>query len=333
MDSTASNQEQPQTPLNSDAEVAAVMQQFISPPTEKARDEKGRFLPAEQTQEAQPEAQPAEQSAEEPTQEEIEAFLEEQDLKKKARVKVQGEELVVPVKEALEGYMRQQDYTRKTQETAKERRDAQEKFQKELETERNQYLSSIKVLQKATLQAAQQELGDVDWSKLAAEDPASYVRLMNRANQFQMTLQQIQQEEEKVSKQQAEERQKALAKHLEEAQTRLAEKIPNWGEEVNKVLTDRGVKTYGFSAQELSGVYDPRIVEVLHDAHQYRLLKEQKPALEKKVQEAPKVLKPGAQQQRVDTKTKEALEAGQKLKQSGSVDDFAAYLRATSIRK
>jgi hypothetical protein len=59
MDSTASNQEQPQTPLNSDAEVAAVMQQFISPPTEKARDEKGRFLPAEQTQEAQPEAQPA----------------------------------------------------------------------------------------------------------------------------------------------------------------------------------------------------------------------------------------------------------------------------------
>jgi hypothetical protein len=328
MDSPESNQQERQ-PLTNESDIAAAMQQFIAP--EKPRDEKGKFVatkPQEEAAEAQPAEQPAEVSE---TAEEVEAFLEEQDLKKKARVKVQGEELVVPIKEALDGYMRQQDYTRKTQETAKERKEAQERFQKELETERTSYLSNLRLLREATLQAAHQ--AGVDLNKLANDDPASYVRAVNRINQFEATMKQIAEKEEHVSKQQAEERQQALAKHLEEAQKTLADKIPNWGEEVNKALSDRGVKTYGFSAQELAGIYDPRIVEVLHDAHQYRLLKEQKPALEKKVQEAPKVLKPGAQQQRVDTKTKEALEAGQKLKQSGSVDDFAAYLRATSIRK
>jgi hypothetical protein len=332
MDFPESNQQERQ-PLTNESDIAAAMQQFIAP--EKPRDEKGKFVstkPQEEAAEAQPAEQPAEEQAE-ATTEEVEAFLEEQDLKKKARVKVQGEELVVPIKEALDGYMRQQDYTRKTQETAKERKEAHERFQKELETERSTYLSNLKLLREATLQAAHQELAGVDLNKLANDDPASYVRAVNRINQFEATMKQIAEKEEHVSKQQAEERQQALAKHLEEAQKTLADKIPNWGEEVNKALSDRGVKTYGFSAQELAGIYDPRIVEVLHDAHQYRLLKEQKPALEKRVQEAPKVAKPGAQQQRVDPKTKEAAEASQRLKQSGHVDDFAAYLRATSIRK
>jgi hypothetical protein len=334
MDSNASNQEQQNTPLVTDSQVAAEMSKFISP--EKPRDEKGRFVPQQQesspAQEQVEEEKPAEQPTEEAA-EEVESFLEEPDFKKKAKIKVQGEELVVPLKEALEGYMRQQDYTRKTQETAKERREAQEKYQKELETERGSYLSNLKMLRETTLQVAHQELAGVDLNKLAADDPAGYVRAVNRINQFESTLKQIAEKEEQVSKQQAEERQKALAKHLEEAQKTLAEKIPNWGEEVNKALTDRGVKTYGFSAHEMSAVYDPRIVEVLHDAHQYRLLKEKGPSLEKKVQEVPKVLKPGAQQAKTDPRAKEAAEASQKLKQTGSVDAFADYLRATSLRK
>jgi len=40
---------------------------------------------------------------------------------RKAKIKVQGEELEVPVPELVNGYMRQQDYTRKTQEHAQAR--------------------------------------------------------------------------------------------------------------------------------------------------------------------------------------------------------------------
>jgi hypothetical protein len=88
MDSPESNQQERQ-PLTNESDIAAAMQQFIAP--EKPRDEKGKFVatkPQEEAAEAQPAEQPAEVSE---TAEEVEAFLEEQDLKKKARVKVQGE--------------------------------------------------------------------------------------------------------------------------------------------------------------------------------------------------------------------------------------------------
>jgi hypothetical protein len=45
---------------------------------------------------------------------------------KHVRIKVDGEELTVPLKEALQGYQRQEAFTRKTQETARLRQEAQE---------------------------------------------------------------------------------------------------------------------------------------------------------------------------------------------------------------
>jgi len=48
---------------------------------------------------------------------------------KYVRVKVDGEELEVPISEALQGYQRQSDYTRKTQEAAAARQQAQEALQ------------------------------------------------------------------------------------------------------------------------------------------------------------------------------------------------------------
>ena len=44
---------------------------------------------------------------------------------KGVRIKVDGEEVIVPLKEALAGYQRQADYTRKTQELSKQRQEIQ----------------------------------------------------------------------------------------------------------------------------------------------------------------------------------------------------------------
>ena len=71
--------------------------------------------------EDQPEAPP------EPAREYLE--LDDTTAGKYVRVKVDGEELEVPVSEALQGYQRQSDYTRKTQEAAAARQQAQEALQ------------------------------------------------------------------------------------------------------------------------------------------------------------------------------------------------------------
>ena len=67
------------------------------------------------------------------------------------KLQVDGEEVVIPVKEALAGYQRQADYTRKTQELSEQRKQVQ-------------YASALaEALQNdpaATLQLLQQQYGD-----------------------------------------------------------------------------------------------------------------------------------------------------------------------------
>jgi hypothetical protein len=101
----------------------------------------------------------------------------------------------------------------------------------------------------------------------------------------------------------------------------LKAKIPNWGQEVQTSLVKTGMDRYGFSREELAGLYDPRMIEVLHDAHQYHLAKQQtekaKEVAQKKVIAKPKVLKPGSKQ---PAQTGDDLK---QLKKTGKLEDAA----------
>lgn len=59
------------------------------------------------------------------TEEELELFDHTQFADQMVRLQVNGEEVVVPLQEALAGYQRQADYTRKTQELAEQRKQAE----------------------------------------------------------------------------------------------------------------------------------------------------------------------------------------------------------------
>lgn len=59
------------------------------------------------------------------TEEELELFDYTQFADQRVRLQVNGEEIVVPLQEALAGYQRQADYTRKTQELAEQRKQAE----------------------------------------------------------------------------------------------------------------------------------------------------------------------------------------------------------------
>src|SRR5690606_34942473 len=168
-------------------------------------------------------------------------------------------------------------------------------------------------LQQAVLKAADAELGSVDWQRLAAEDPSSYVRLQARAQQLSETFKQIEAEQRKVQEQQRKELEELQTKMLQESETKLKEAIPNWGEETQKAIFKRGLE-YGFKPEELGRVYDHRIVQVLYDAHQFRLMQEGKSTAEKKVAQVPPVLRPKAQAQKVNPQIQQWQQAREKLK-------------------
>lgn len=303
---------------------------------DKPRDAQGRFVGQQQTetQTAPPQEQattekPAEQQAQAEEQPEYK-WDELKAIKLKIPMK-QGDkewEEELSLEQLRDGRMMQADYTRKQQELSEHRKQVETMTQTAVEKERTAYLTSLGALQKSIIQAASPELANVDWNKLAQENPAEYVRLSNRAREVNAALERVRFEEEKVQTQQANERNSRLAQAVSESQTKLREAIPNWNDALYQSLQKRGIDTYGFKPEEIGDVWDHRVMQVLHDAHQFRLLKEQKQTTDKKVETLPPVLKPGSQKPKVDPKQQEFQQAQNRLRSNGNDNEAAAALMA-----
>ena len=310
--------------LNSDNAVADAMSRFVDPPSD--RDEKGRFKGKEGDSEEQPATQEAD--ATEESAEPVEpVYISDEDLLKKAKIKVQDEEFEVTLKDALDGHMRQSDYTKKTQELAAQRRSVEKEASDKVEVERKNYLSQLQVLQGVVIRAAQPELANVNWQELAQVDPAKYVALQAKAQQVHQTLQSLLAEQKRISDESERKSQEDFQQKSSEGAEKLAAKIPNWNDDLKKSLVERGTKTYGFSDNEIAQFADHRIVEMLHDAHQYHMLKDQKPLVDKKVQQALKVMKPSAREAKPSPTDQQRQQARSNLKKTGSIDAFADALR------
>jgi alanyl-tRNA synthetase len=139
-------------------------------------------------------------------------------------------------------------------------------------------------------------------------------------------------EYEKVLGQQSKERKERLDKAVEESRAKLKEAIPSWSDELYGALLKRGVDTYGFKPDEVGEVYDPRVMRVLHDAHQFHLLKAGKETAEKKVVAVPPVLKRGASEQKPNPQTQAAQNARTALSKNGNDIDAAAAVMGSFIQ-
>lgn len=246
----------------------------------------------------------------------------------KVTVKINGEDVEVPLSELKNGYQRQADYTKKTQELAGQRNELQQK-----EREYNEYLNSIPLLSQIATQnitEAQQKLYSPEFIQLAETDPAQYIgekakleRIINQNYQSQVDMQKQYQDHQSQWQKQREEE---YNNQLIQAHEVLSKDIPGWGE--GKVIDElRGYATssMGFQPSELEGLIDPRQVKVLHKAMLYDQLMAQQNVTTKKVQSVPsKSLKPGSA-----TTTEQQDEMKQKIKQvtrNGNDRDIASLI-------
>jgi hypothetical protein len=114
---------------------------------------------------------------------------------------------------------------------------------------------------------------------------------------------------------------------VEKSKEKLEANIKGWGPELYTKVLGGVAKEYGFQHHEVEPVVDARLIEVFHDAYQYRQLQKAKPEISKKVVAVPKVVKPGSAQSQ-NTSSNEVQELESRLKKSGRGEDFVALYLA-----
>lgn len=247
----------------------------------------------------------------------------EQEEPQKFRVKAAGEEREVTLDELIKSYQLGTDYTKKSQAVAEERKAVEAERQRIEEAKylRDQYAERLQVIEQMLNQ--QPETENLDYLK--ENDPIGYAVKVAELSQREKQLAQVQAERQRIAMQQEQERQEQLGSVIQAEARKLAEVIPEYadpkkGEAMRRELREFGLKV-GFSDQELAGVYDSRAVVTLWKAMQYDKLQSSKPAITKKVNEAPKVMKSGVSQPRDSNDELRKLKA--RAKETGRVADAA----------
>jgi hypothetical protein len=249
----------------------------------------------------------------------------EQEEPQRYRVKAAGEDREVTLDELIKSYQLGTDYTKKSQAVAEERKavEAERQAVQEAKALRDQYAQRLEIIESMLNQP--QEVENLDYLK--ETDPIGYAVKVAEMSQKEKQLLQVRAERERIMQQQEYDRQQQMRQTIAAESEKLVAVIPEFadpekGEIVRKDIRSFG-KQMGFSDEELANVFDSRAVLTLYKAMQYDKLQLSKPAVNKRVQEAPKAIKPGAAKPR-DSNSEELKKLKARAKSSGRVADAAS---------
>jgi len=239
-------------------------------------------------------------------------------------VTIDGTDYEVTQDELIQGYQRNADYTRKTQELAAEKQqssDFVERSKKDVETK----LAKLDQLNQAAQSQLQQEYAQIDFEKLYEEDPAEAARLEHKMRKKNEQLQQVQRQTQELQTQE-------FSKYLEEQQKQLSVKVPEMNHPEKSSDFKKQMRNYlssvGFNNQEIDSVYDHRYVLLVRDAMNYRNLQKAKPEIKKKAVNAPKVVKGGVSKSKGQQQAEVRRQQLSKLRKTGKVADAAKLFRS-----
>ncbi len=225
--------------------------------------------------------------------------------------------------------MRQPDYTRKTQELATQRRET-EAFhtalqQREMQAQQEMDLAIV-IAQQRMPQQPNQDL-------LNSPDPADRLEYHNQmaiyngqANELQRAIATRDHNAQQAQKRQAHEQEQMVQREVQA----MHQKFPEFRDPVKlqefQAQAVPTVEKYGFTAQELSEVYDHRLIGMIKELAEYHQLKANKPKAQAKANGAPPVKKPGRQRTSSERSQQDKSDLISKLRQTGSERDFEALL-------
>ena len=182
-------------------------------------------------------------------------------------VEYDGTEYDVPpvLKDA---FMRQSDYTQKTQSLAEKRKEVEFKA---VELQQQQELQQQEIEKIVTVRAIDQQLEQynaLNWDQLYQEDTASAAILDRKKRDLEtqrsQTINQLNLDRQNAFENQREKH----AKMLEKGQKVLEKEIENWSPEVAKQISEYGI-SQGLSPEAVQRIADPVHVKLLDKARKY----------------------------------------------------------------
>ena len=274
------------------------------------------FEASEETEEEGEELEAEEEFEDEVTEDEEAEFLFE----------VDGQELSAD--ELRKGYLRQSDYTKKTQSLSEQRKEMENLTQQygsqlqQIQAERQQYIQHLQALS----ENQDTTKFNIDWERLRLEDPLEYVTKRQEVQEAKEKAEEFKTRAKQANARTAAEEEQKWAKVVEDEKIKLLAALPEWGEPDSQRQLATELRSYaqtqGYQELEIDSLADHRSFLMLRKAMLYDQMQNANPKA-KKLKGKPKVIRAGkgasrTREQRDALKTKR-----NQLKNTGHVRDAA----------
>lgn len=243
-----------------------------------------------------------------------------------ATIEIDGN--TVTGKELKLGYLRQSDYTKKSQEIAEVKR-AYLANQHDLAAVRGEQSKILEGLMDA-LTVANEGITVPDFDFLSENDPGEYVRQKALWERKQLAYQRLQGEREKVAKQEADYKQTVLAHAKQHAYEALVQHVPEFADPVqakaNLSRIENDLKhVWKFSQGEIDNVSDPRLIAMALESLMWREHLNKVPTAVQRIEKKPALTMPGTVS-RGKSENNSLKAARQQQKASGGTEATANLL-------
>ena len=237
-------------------------------------------------------------------------------------VKANGQTLKVTLDELKKGYARESDYTRNNMAAVETQRKADQQAQA---------AAQVAAMLQSELDKIIPQEQAIDWDKLYQENPAEYARWKIHFQELKEKRSQAVQVQQGVFAKQQQAQQAQMEAFHKQEWAKLVEKVPDFADpKKGEALKAEGaayLRGLGFSNEEISAnITDHRIAIAVREAALYRKMMATKSATDKKVQNLPKVAKPGAAPEVGDASRQKVVALHSKAAKSGRVEDAAALI-------
>jgi hypothetical protein len=314
----------PAQPQTEDELISEIGQAFEESLDDKDQPKKTEAKPAEAET---PPAEEAEESTDEAESEsEPEGEPEEApEESPSAKIKLSdGTEMTLA--EVEKGILRQQDYTRKTQEISSNRKALEEAAQRFVNQDKQ-----VKEFAEFARKVVESYAPKPPDAAMINTDPVGYLQQREAFDRANQTWRQIVESQQSISQRLEASEGSKTQEELQAETKALVERLPALATQegwraFKAEATDIGGKAYGFAPEEIEGIRDHRYVLALKDAIEYRKLQGKKMEAVRQAKNAPPPVKAGARPapNRSTQQTQKVLM--DRARQSGSVEDVAALL-------
>lgn len=245
------------------------------------------------------------------------------------KTKIDGEDGKVKFSDLIKSYQLQGHVDKQVREAAEVRKQANEYAQQVQQQTQVQQAVIGKIAEAKAIEAELAQYQGINWQALIDSDPVQAMKLEHQMRDLQgkhgAKVNEINQAAQQVQQTQAQQ----TAASLQAERQALLAACPEWSSEATATKEKQAIaadlKARGYSERDIQNLSDHKTVLLARDAMLYRAQKAANLTLDKKVREAPKIIKPGSTATR-NVNAVQKIHA--EVKRTGSRQSVQDYLLA-----